>query len=103
MATREELHARLFRKLADLVGADEAALMMSPFPWDQVATKADLAELRGELRAEMHQLRAELRGEMHQMRGELTEKIVSQKWTLLAGYFVGTATIAGAVVAAIRL
>ncbi|WP_353613272.1 hypothetical protein [Mangrovibacter phragmitis] len=38
---------------------------------EQFATKSDITELRGELRAEMGELREELRGEMSELREEL--------------------------------
>ena len=55
---RQSLHARL----AELVGADETALLMNYLPpvgWADVATKRDLDVLR----AEMAALRSDLRGE----------------------------------------
>src|SRR5262249_41590327 len=76
------------RKLEDVLGPDEARYLMEgrpPFDWHQLATKddlaafatkADLAQLRGEfaeLRGEFNGLRgefAELRGEFNGLRGE---------------------------------
>jgi hypothetical protein len=55
---------------------------VAPFPWTEVATRRDLEPVS------------------RQVRGELRERIGTQKWTLLAGYLVGTATIAGVVLAA---
>jgi hypothetical protein len=49
---RQSLHARL----AELVGADETALLMNYLPpvgWADVATKRDLDVLRSELRGEL--------------------------------------------------
>jgi hypothetical protein len=49
---RQSLHARL----AELVGADETALLMNYLPpvgWADVATKRDLDVLRSELRGEI--------------------------------------------------
>ena len=74
---RQSLHSRL----AELVGADETALLMNYLPpvgWADVATKRDLDVLRSEtaalgveLRAEMAVLRSDLRAEIGEVRGEL--------------------------------
>ncbi len=66
---RQSLHARL----AELVGADETALLMNYLPpvgWADVATKRDLDVFATELRSEMAIMRAELRGEIAELRGE---------------------------------
>lgn len=39
--------------------------------YEHLATRADVASLRGELRGEMTGLRGELRGEMSELRGEM--------------------------------
>lgn len=60
---RQSLHARL----AELIGADETALLMNYLPpvgWADVATKRDLDVLAIELRAEMAALRSDLRAEL---------------------------------------
>ena len=63
---RQSLHSRL----AELVGADETALLMSYLPpvgWADVATKRDLDVLR----SEMAVLRSDLRAEIGDVRGEV--------------------------------
>jgi hypothetical protein len=42
---------------------------LPPYDWPDLATKQDLAELRGD----MEQLRTELTGDMAQLRGEMGE------------------------------
>lgn len=42
----------------------------------QMATKADLRDLRSELRGEIHNLRTELRGEIRDLRADHGEKIL---------------------------
>jgi hypothetical protein len=78
MAPREEAHLALLQKLSDMLGAEHAATMMTPYftvDWTALATKEDLEvvklELRGELRGEMADLRGELRGEMADLRAEM--------------------------------
>jgi hypothetical protein len=78
MATDETVRYSLHRKLDDLVGPDEAALLMTgvpPFPWAEVATKRDLDALGAALRREMRSEARGLRGEMREFRGEVLEKI----------------------------
>jgi hypothetical protein len=72
---------RLYDALERSIGHDPAAILMGHLPpasSAELATKADLAELRGELlgelgsvRKEMGELRGELKGEMGELRGEL--------------------------------
>jgi hypothetical protein len=56
---RQSLHARL----ADTLGADEAALLMDYLPpvgWAEVTTKRDLDALRSDLHAEIADLKSTL-------------------------------------------
>ena len=55
----DRIRLSLHRKLDELVGSEEAQLLMErvpPFNWHEIATKADLLALRGDVSA----LRAEL-------------------------------------------
>ena len=71
----------LFLALEEQLGPRPAETLMELLPpvgWADVARRADItqlrgeiAELRGELRGEIAELRAELRGEMAELRGEL--------------------------------
>jgi hypothetical protein len=88
MTTEEKRH-RLYVRLGDVLGDEEAATLMEHLPpagfaWaelarrDEVATKADLERLRAdmsvlgtELRADMNVLGTELRGEIKAQGGEL--------------------------------
>ena len=82
MDGREQRRARLARRLEQVLGREEAETLMAqlpPYDWPDLATKQDLAELRGdmeqlrtELKGEIEQLRTELKGDMAQLRGELT-------------------------------
>jgi hypothetical protein len=69
---REQRRARLARRLEQVLGREEAETLMAqlpPYDWPDLATKQDLAELRGD----MEQLRTELTGDMAQLRGEMGE------------------------------
>jgi hypothetical protein len=78
---RQSLHARL----AELVGADETALLMNYLPpvgWADVATKRDVDMLASELRSEMAALRSELRGEF---KAQTTRMLLWLVPTIIAG------------------
>jgi hypothetical protein len=67
---RQSLHARL----AELVGADETALLMNYLPpvgWADVATKRDLEVVATGLRPELAVLRSDLRSGISELRGEI--------------------------------
>lgn len=71
----ERLRLNIHNKLTELLGSEEADALMSrmiPVPWHDVATKddlqlmrSDLDVLRAEFRAEMAELRTDLRAEIH--------------------------------------
>jgi hypothetical protein len=127
MAIDERARHGVHEGLAEMLGPERAADLMSmlvPHGWDDVATRqdielsrhatrADLAELRGEmsqlreelrgemsglreelrgemsglreeLRGEMSQLRTDLRGQMSQLRTDLQHSIDSAKFSILA-------------------
>lgn len=89
MATTEPARHKLYQRLEDTLGPDEADTLMAHLPaveWSQVATKDDLHQLearlttrfQSELRAGMGDLRAEmgeLRGEMGELRGDLRSEM----------------------------
>jgi hypothetical protein len=78
--TEEERH-RLYQRLEEVLGREQAATLMEHLPpvgWADVATKRDLGHLEQLLRSDIEQLRTEtqqLRGEMAQgdqlLRGEI--------------------------------
>ena len=74
MAISEESRHRMYGRLEEVLGVEEAATMMAHLPpvgWADVATKRDLDAFAGLLRAEMATQGAELRTEMANVRGEL--------------------------------
>ncbi|MEZ5169180.1 MAG: hypothetical protein R3A49_00345 [Acidimicrobiia bacterium] len=76
MAIDERSRHDLYVKLEQTLGAAEASTLMEHLPpvgWADVATKRDLDVFATELRAEMSELRSELRGEMSELRGEMSE------------------------------
>jgi hypothetical protein len=122
MAADDTVRYRLHRKLDELLGPDEAALLMTgipPFPWAEVATKrdldllyqrtsAELRELRGEVLHEIGSVREEigsvreelgtLKGEIGSVRGE----IGSHVRMIIMANFVSVLTAVGIVVATMQ-
>ena len=94
MATDEATRHHLYEQARASWGAEAADALMQALPRDpdQLATKADLALLSGELRGEM----AELRGEVRAQSGEIVHK-------LYVGMVASNVSLAGLIFAAIKL
>jgi hypothetical protein len=81
MAVDEAGRLRLYRRLEEVLGVDEAEVLMAQLPlrgWDDLATKEDIVGLRGDignetggLRGEIGTLRGEIANEIGGLRGEL--------------------------------
>ena len=70
----EQEQITLQEKLREVLGNGPAATLLSMLPCsDELATKADLMEVRDELRTEIGELRTELRTEMGELRTEMGE------------------------------
>lgn len=95
----------IYNALEHSIGPHPAALLMAQLPpvgWAELATKHDLAGVRGEmaeLRGEMAELRAELRGEMAELRAE----VHSQVPKFIAANIASLLALAGLVVGAASL
>lgn len=111
MAISEAARADLYTGLAEVLGRDRAETLMSYLPTFEpidVATRGDIAELRGEmdrlrveLRGEMGALREELRGEMGSRFMVVEERLDRLFLTLVGGLFVIVAAMVGLVVTAL--
>src|SRR5207244_1604721 len=85
----------LYDALEQSLGANPAAILMGHLPpvgWTDLATKGDIAELRGE----MALLRADLRGEIAELRAEVHSLVPK----FLAANLASMIGIAGLVLAA---
>lgn len=84
MPTESELQ-HLFHRLVEVLDREDATTLIdivSPFARNELATKADvadlradMAELRGDLRVEMAELRGDLRAEMAELKHDLTRSL----------------------------
>ena len=77
MAIDERARHQLFQKLEQVLGTDEASILMEHLPpvgWADVATKRDLDQLRAELRGEF---RAELRGALLEQSHRFTMQMIA--------------------------
>ncbi len=98
MVIDEGQRLRMVGRLQQILGAEEADTLMSYLPaggWADVATKADLAELRTEF-AQFDVKLAELRTEVH-------TTITSQTRTLFLGFVGVIVANAAAITAAAHL
>lgn len=90
MAISEAARADLYTGLAELLGPERAETLMTQLPRfdpDEVATKADMAELRAEF--------TELRTDFSELRRDINGRLDRMYTTLVAGLFVIVAAMAG--------
>lgn len=76
MVVDEQSRYALTQRLAEVLGHEEAIVLMEHLPpagWSEMATKTDLAHLGDQLRAEMAVLRADLRAEIAELRTEMAD------------------------------
>lgn len=74
MADSASARQRLFVHLEQLLGPEDVVTLMEllpPTPWADLATKADLQDVRGELREEIRGVRDELREEIRAFRDDM--------------------------------
>jgi hypothetical protein len=87
MTVDERARHQLHQRLREVLGADEAGILMASLPpagYSELATKTDLRRLKEELRLKMDADKQELRAEMQQMGRSLTLSLVTMM-TILNG------------------
>ena len=89
MPVSEKERAALYDQLNQTLGPKPAETLMEylpPKPWDELATKEDMRLMAKEFRAEMTQLRAELRTEFQSEIGGLRGEIGRLRGEMQAGF-----------------
>jgi hypothetical protein len=74
MDVYERSRHRLHQRLREVLGEEEAGILMASLPpagYTELATKTDLRRLKEELELKMDAMRQELRGEIQQVRAHV--------------------------------
>ena len=103
MAVSEESRHRLYGRLEEVLGHDEATTFMAmvrPQGWDDVATKADLDRLETSLRADLELLEARLET---RIANTVNGAITSQTRTLILSNVVANASMLAGVAAIVAV
>jgi hypothetical protein len=82
MPVDERARHRLYLKLEEVLGSDEAGTLMAHLPpagFAELATKDDLLLTKSELKTELESLKQELKGEMASLKQELKGEMASLK------------------------
>lgn len=96
MAITEESRHRLYQRLGEVLGEEQATTLMEHLPpvgWADVATKRDLDVLRTELRLEFAAFREEMRVELHKSLQRMTVGMFASMISF-AGILVGASHLA---------
>ena len=110
MVVDERARHRLYRKLEEVLGSEEAASLMAHLPpvgWGEVATQRDIEGLRVATKQDLQQLRLEMDLKLdaleHKLTGHLESALRHQTRTFMI--FVGSFgfSLAGAVIGAAKL
>ena len=87
MDSDEARRHRLFRKLEQVLGPEEAATVMEhlhPRRWDELATKADLEGLRKATKADIEGLRKATKADIEGLRDWSAERFAAERdWTAM--------------------
>lgn len=89
MALTEESRHRLYIRLDEQLGPQEATTLMELLPpvgWADVATKLDLEHLGVAMKHDIEKVRADLSAEINGLRGEMTAEINGLRGEMTAGF-----------------
>jgi hypothetical protein len=109
MAIDERARHELHRKLEEVLGANEAATLMSHLPpvgWADVATKHDLALLEERMNLRFQSMEDRIDGKLDRLRGDIFDRMAQQSVTFLRATvlsIVGSALTVASLVFAARL
>jgi hypothetical protein len=110
MAVDERRRHRLFQRLEEVLGPEEAAALMEHLPpvgWADVATKHDLAQLESRVDLRFAAMQVKLDATKHELiagfRGELVQQTRTMMRTVVLANSASVVTVAGLAFAAARL
>lgn len=110
MTIDERTRHRLHRKLEEVLGSQEAAVLMEHLPpvgWADVATKHDLGHLREVLDAKIDgfesRVEAKLEGAKHEILATVRAELIRQTHTMVMAQAGTVLAVAGLAFAAARL
>jgi hypothetical protein len=109
MALDERARHRLYERLQEVLGAEEAEILMEHLPpvgWADVSTKRDLDALAVVTKRDLDALAASLRAEMQtseqRMLATFRAELLHQTRTIIFSLVAALATVGGLAVAAAR-
>ena len=110
MAVDERSRHRLFQRLEEILGPEEAAVLMEPLPqvgWGDVATRHDLSEFEARIGLRFEALDFRIEATKHELiatfRGELVQQTRTMMRTVVLANSASVVTVAGLAFAAARL
>lgn len=109
MAIDERARHELHRKLEQVLGADEAATLMSHLPavgWADVATKHDLAQLEERMNLRFQSMEDRFDGKLAGLEGRIYDRMAQQSATFVRATvlsIVGSVLTVASLVFAARL
>lgn len=98
MSVTEFQRHQILQWLEEVMGPERAAVMMELLPpvgWGDIATNADLGELRTEMQSEIRARFADVRGEIQALRGEMHADRADLLMKLFFGMVASNATLVG--------
>ncbi len=108
--TVDERWQRVYRRLEEVLGTDEAAFLMERFPpmkWSEVGTKQDLEQLRVATKRDLEQLNHDVDLKLDALKHELTAtfraELLHQTRTTMFALSTAVVTVGSLAFAAARL
>lgn len=106
MAIDERARHQLYRKLEEVLGSEEATVLMEHLPpvgWADVATRRDLEHLAAVTRSDLEGLGNQIRREMADLKAEVRGDLLALSNRMTALVLTGMVGVGGLAFAAARL